>query len=89
MDAHGAVMDTTNPLRNIAKMVFDELVARGGPGLADSAQDGRLFAAYGPEVLEAWDEYRRRAGAQAPSLPFRDELRTRFGVELYPPGGEN
>ena len=87
VDATGTVIGASSPIRNIARMVFDELVARVGTGLADSARDGRLFADHGPDVLEAWDEFRRRAGAQAPSRPFREELRARFGVDLLPPGG--
>lgn len=87
VDAGGTVIGATAEIRRVAKMVFDELVARVGTGLADSARDKRLFADHGPELLEAWDEFRRRAGPHAPSLPFRDELRTRFGVDLFPPGG--
>ena len=87
MDGGGSIIGATSEIRRVAKMVFDELVARIGPRLADSARDRKLFADHGPDLLEAWDEFRRRAGPHAPSLPFRDELRARFGVELFPPGG--
>jgi predicted Zn finger-like uncharacterized protein len=73
-------------LRSLARVVFDELASRLGPGLESAARERRLFAEHGPALLEAWDEFRRRAGARAPSLPFRDELRERYGVELFPPG---
>jgi len=72
--------------RALARGVFDELSTKLGPGLESAARERRLFAEHGPALLEAWDEFRRRAGARAPSLPFRDELRERFGVELFPPG---
>jgi predicted Zn finger-like uncharacterized protein len=73
-------------LRALARGVFDELTSRLGPKLETAARERRLFADHGPALLEAWDEFRRRAGARAPSHAFRDELRERFGVELFPPG---
>jgi predicted Zn finger-like uncharacterized protein len=88
VDAGGAIVGASEELRSLARGVFDELAARLGPGLEAAAREQRLFADHGPALLEAWDEFRRRAGAHAPSLPFRDELRQRYGVELFPPGGE-
>src|SRR5215510_4641916 len=73
-------------LRALARGVFDELAAKLGARLDAAAQERRLFADHGPALMEAWDEFRRRAGGRAPSQPFRDELRERFGVELFPPG---
>src|SRR5262249_53273066 len=75
-------------LRGVARSVFDELSAKLGPALEAAARERRLFAEHGPALMQAWDEFRRRAGAHAPSRPFRDELRDRFGVELFPPGGD-
>lgn len=88
VDAGGAIVGASDELRALARGVFDELAERLGPGLEEAARERRLFAEHGPALLEAWDEFRRRAGANAPSLPFRDELRERFGVELFPPGAE-
>ncbi|HXS83773.1 MAG TPA: zinc-ribbon domain-containing protein [Methylomirabilota bacterium] len=73
-------------LRALARGLFDELTLRLGTQLEAAARERRLFADHGPALMEAWDEFRRRAGARAPSQPFRDELRERFGVELFPPG---
>lgn len=87
VDAGGAVVGLSAEIRDVARGVFDELVARVGPDLEVAARERRLFAEHGPALLEAWDEFRRRAGAHAPSVPFRDELRARFGVELFPSGG--
>ena len=75
-------------LRRLARGVLDELRERLGPALETAARERRLFAEHGPALIEAWDEFRRRAGAQAASRPFREELRERFGVELFPPGGD-
>jgi len=78
VDAKGRVISaeaSEQGLRALARGVFDE-----------AARDRRLFAEHGPALMEAWDEFRRRAGARAPSHAFRDELRERFGVELFPPG---
>src|SRR5262245_52492686 len=89
VDASGRLVApeaTEDGLRAVARGVFDELAAKLGPGLEAAARERRLFADHGPELMEAWDEFRRRAGVRAPSHPFRDELRDRFGVELFPPG---
>src|SRR5262245_9964174 len=89
VDAGGklvAPQPSDDGLRALARGVFDELAARIGPRLETAARERRLFAEHGPALLEAWDEFRRRAGARAPSHAFRDELKERFGVELFPPG---
>ena len=91
VDAAGNLQATGSAgddLRGVARAIFDELTARLGPALEAAAQDRRLFAEHGPALMQAWDEFRRRAGTQASSRPFRDELRDRFGVELFPPGAE-
>jgi predicted Zn finger-like uncharacterized protein len=75
-------------LRGLARGVFDELAARVGPALEAAARERRLFAEHGPALMQAWDEFRKRAGSHASSRPFRDELRERFGVELFPPGSD-
>jgi len=91
VDPRGVVVPSaagSDDLRGVARVVFDELHQRLGPALEAAARERRLFAEHGPELLLAWDEFRRRAGAHASSRPFRDELRERFGVELFPPGSE-
>jgi hypothetical protein len=35
-------------------------------------------------LLEAWDEYLRRAGASSGAAAFRSALRRRWNVELTP-----
>lgn len=91
VDAAGKLRATGaagDDLRGVARTIFDELTARLGPALESAAHDRRLFAEHGPALMQAWEEFRRRAGTQASSRPFRDELRERFGVELFPPGAE-
>ncbi|HEV2104353.1 MAG TPA: hypothetical protein VGU27_01395, partial [Candidatus Eisenbacteria bacterium] len=55
-------------------------------GLEDALRAQRLFAQHGPDLFAAFDEYRRRAGAQAGSQAFREELQARWGVDLFPAG---
>ena len=87
VDAGGSIVGASDDLRALARGVFDELSARLGPALEAAARERRLFADHGPDLLGAWDEFRRRAGAHAPTRPFREELRERFGIELFPSGG--
>jgi predicted Zn finger-like uncharacterized protein len=70
----------------IARSVLDELEVRSGPDIAAAAARGRAFAECGPQIMEAWDEYRSRAGRGADPAPFRDALRSRWGIDL--PAGE-
>lgn len=90
VDTSGAVLTAAavDEQRVLARDVLDELVARDGAALEGAARERRLFADHGPQIMAAWDEFRRRAGAHAPSRAFREELRERFGVELFPPGAE-
>ncbi|MEQ1833831.1 MAG: zinc-ribbon domain-containing protein [Candidatus Eisenbacteria bacterium] len=90
VDAGGGVIPEggADRLRNVARAVFDELAGKLGDALTQAASERRLFAEHGPAIMEAWDEFRRRAGSHASSRPFRDELRDRFGIELFPPGTE-
>jgi predicted Zn finger-like uncharacterized protein len=69
----------------IARMVLDEVVAHAGPALNDASARGRAFAEHGPELMAAWDEYRRRAGKDADPVPFRSLLRERWGIDLPGP----
>jgi predicted Zn finger-like uncharacterized protein len=90
VDSGGAVLTpaAVDEQRQLARLVLDELQAREGAALDAAARERRLFADHGPSIMSAWDEFRRRAGSHAPSRAFREELRERFGVELFPPGSE-
>ncbi len=67
-----------------ARAVLDELAAREGGALERARDERRLFAAYGPALMEAYEAYRRRAGHGADPAAFRAALRERWGVELLP-----
>lgn len=70
--------------RSAAREVLDELAARLGDELAAAAREGRLFREHGRELLGAFDAFRERAGGQADPREFREELRRRWGVDLFP-----
>ena len=70
--------------RVIARDVLDALAARLGPAIEAAARDGALFARYGPDLLAAYDDYRHRAGERVSVEAFRDELRRRWRVDLFP-----
>ena len=67
-----------------ARAALDALVEQAGPGILMAAQEQRLFRDHGPALLEAFDDYRRRAGRDAPPEAFRAEVRSRLGLELIP-----
>lgn len=75
---------TAGDARAIAAAVLDELERRAGGSLERAASENRLFRDHGPDLLEAFDEYRRRAGEPAGAQAFREELRRRWRVELFP-----
>lgn len=72
------------PAEGIALAVLNELSARVGQALDQARLRGRLFSEFGGELMDAFDEYRRRAGQQAGTAPFRAALRERWGVDLVP-----
>lgn len=71
--------------RRIAEAVVERL-APHVPRLASAQDRGRLFADAGEPLLDAFADYRRRAGDEAPAAPFREALRARWGIEV--PGAE-
>jgi predicted Zn finger-like uncharacterized protein len=71
----------------VARAVLAELAAREGEALEQARAEQRLFAAFGPALMEAYEAYRRRAGQDADPSAFREALRERWGVELLPLAG--
>lgn len=53
-----------------------------GDALTQSRSRGTVLSDHGPAIIAVWDEYRRRAGEDAPSGVFRAALRDRCGVDL-------
>ena len=69
----------------VARRLLDEMDAEHGPReIAFAAQQGTIFFAHGPRLMEAWDAYRRIVGRGASAAVFRDALRERWGVDLTP-----
>lgn len=53
-----------------------------GEALTRSRSRGTVLSDHGPAIIAVWDEYRRRAGEDAPPDVFRAALRDRCGVDL-------
>lgn len=70
--------------RAIAREVLDDLADRCGDELAAAARENRLFRDHGRELLEAFDDFRQRAGLPADARAFREELLRRWRVDLFP-----
>jgi len=82
--APGPEPAATDGERVIARDVLDALALRLGPAIEAAARDGALFGRHGPDLLAAYDEYRRRAGERVGLQAFRDELHHRWRVDLFP-----
>jgi len=65
-----------------AAEVLENLANRLGSRVTDARARGRVLAELGPELMLAYDEFRARAGADAPREAFRAVLRERWGVDL-------
>ena len=74
---------TSNAPREIAADLLVALEAREPGAMQHAASEGRLFAQHGPALLEAYDEFRKRAGAASGSEAFREEVFARYGVDLF------
>jgi len=68
----------------VARTVLTELAAREGEALEQALAEGRLFAVFGPALMEAYEAYRRGVGRDVDPSGFREALRERWGVELLP-----
>ena len=79
--APGDVVPTEAP-EAVAGSVIDVLADFLGEDLTRSRLRGTVLSDHGPAIMAGWDEYRRRAGADAPSDIFRAALRERCGVDL-------
>ena len=82
--ATSAPAEETDPSRALARRVLDELVARKGTGMKDANARGKLLSEFGPDLIAAFDEFRKESGA-GNFAPFREELLARFGIDLRPP----
>jgi len=78
-----APAEEVDSARAIARRVLDELVARKGTAMKDANARGRLLSEFGPDLIAAFDAFRKESGLVSPA-PFRDELLGRFGIDLRP-----
>ena len=67
---------------SVAGVVLAVLADFLGDALTRSRARGTVLSDHGPAIIAVWEEYRRRAGADAPSTVFRTALRDRCGVDL-------
>jgi hypothetical protein len=52
------------------------------PDVREAVSRGRMFAEFGPRILDAFDRYRHAADPAAGPGPFRTALRERWEVDL-------
>jgi predicted Zn finger-like uncharacterized protein len=69
-----------------ARAALDALAERCGEALERAVSGRRLFSEFGPALMEAYEDYRCRAGREAGASAFREALLERWGVELVPLG---
>jgi predicted Zn finger-like uncharacterized protein len=71
----------------VACAVIDVMVDFLGEALNRARARGTVLSEHGPAIVAVWEEYRRRAGAEAPAAEFRAALRDRVGIDLTPRAG--
>jgi predicted Zn finger-like uncharacterized protein len=71
--------------RAVANRVLEELAQRIGAPFEQAVREGRILSRYGPDLLAAFDEYRRLVGPEAAAEPFVELLRERWGLVLAAP----
>jgi len=66
----------------LADELLSSLAARLGESLELARARGRVLAQFGPDVMNAFDEYRSRLGHHAAPAAFRAALKERWGIDL-------
>ena len=66
----------------VAASVLAVLTDFLGDALTRSRSRGTVLSDHGPAIIAGWDEYRRRAGEDAPPSAFCAALRDHCGVDL-------
>jgi predicted Zn finger-like uncharacterized protein len=77
-------LDASAQAVEAAALLLDELSSRLGERLEQAVSQGRVLSEFGPSVMDAYAEYRRRLGAQASAAAFREALRLRWSLDLNP-----
>ena len=88
-EASGEVLEPGPPAEpaQVAASVLGVLADFLGDALTRSRSRGTVLSDHGPAIIAVWDEYRRRAGVDAPPAVFRAALRDRCGVDLSQKNG--
>ena len=68
----------------VASAVLDVMVDFLGDSLTRSRERGTVLSDHGLAIFAVWEEYRRRAGRDAPAAEFRHALKQRVGIDLTP-----
>jgi predicted Zn finger-like uncharacterized protein len=66
----------------LAGELLSALAERLGDSLDQARAQGRVLARFGPEVMDAFDEYRARLGERAAPAAFRAALKDGWGIDL-------
>ena len=66
----------------VAHELLDALAEQLGERIQSARARGKVLAEFGPDLMRAYDAYRRRLGAGASPVGFRTVLRERWGVDL-------
>ncbi|HEY3215095.1 MAG TPA: hypothetical protein VGK93_01245 [Candidatus Eisenbacteria bacterium] len=66
----------------VAAELLDSLANRLGAALGEARARGRVLAQFGPDLMHAYEEYRRRLGDSGAPGTFREAVRERWGVDL-------
>jgi predicted Zn finger-like uncharacterized protein len=67
---------------SVAAQVLDELAGKLGDKLQEARAAGKVLSEFGPVMMDAYQEYRRRLGSRASASVFRDALRERWDLDL-------
>lgn len=71
----------------LASRFLDEMSHRLGDRLTDAVSRGRLLSELGPELMRAYDDFRRTLVKGADAAVFRTAVKQRWGVDLEPDRG--
>jgi predicted Zn finger-like uncharacterized protein len=66
----------------LARQLLDGLAQEKGERLETARQRGRVLAEFGPELMTAYEEYRRRLGSGGSPLAFKKVLKELWAVDL-------
>jgi predicted Zn finger-like uncharacterized protein len=66
----------------LARLLLDGLAREKGERLETARRGGRVLAEFGPELMTAYEEYRRRLGSGGSPLAFKKVLKELWAVDL-------